>query len=156
MSYFLHPTEFRKIDSMDSVASDMLEFKPNELDFFLLRSFSWDDIYAMVYFLKIGNAVFQVPSGLYILLADEYGTVDCMVVDEIIGRDVDILILDKDITTHTNEPAVVLDAKMKRHFWPNSNNIIPIVSECKKAVLLLSRTDQWKTTKAMSAYDFIG
>lgn len=156
MSYFLGiGDEFNKLDNISCVAKEMFEFKTDSMDFFLLRTFAWEEIVSMLYCMRIGNAVFQIPSGLYIVLADEYGTVDSMLVDELIGRDVDVLVLDKGLSAPDNEPAHVVDASMKKHFWPNSNNIIPVLSECKRRVILLSRTDQWKTTKEMNAYDFV-
>jgi hypothetical protein len=156
MSYFLGTEDnHNRLDDISCVAKEMFEFKTDQSDFFLLRTFSWEEVYSMIYFLKIGNAMFQIPSGLYIVLADEYGTVDSMLVDEIIGRDVDALSFDKNLSTPDNDSITVIDARMKKHFWPNTNNIIPILSECKKRVVLLSRTDQWKTTKEMNAYDFV-
>lgn len=156
MCYFLDASgASQRIDNMNCVAKEMFEFKTDVKDFFLLRTFAWEEIVAMVYFIKIGNTIFQIPSGLYIVLCDEYGTVDSILVDEIIGRTVEILTLDKNLSTPDNDTCDILDAKMKKHFWPNSNNIIPIVSECGRRVVLLSRTDQWKTTREMNAYDFV-
>lgn len=158
MSFFLAQDHNKaaKLDSTECIAKEMFEFKSDHMDFFLMRTFSWEEVVSMLYFVRIGNALFQIPSGLYIVLCDDYGTVDCMIFDEVIGRDVELLVLDRELSSPDNERVTIIDAKMKKHFWPNSNNIIPILSECKRKVILLSRTDQWKHTKNMSAYDFVG
>jgi hypothetical protein len=145
-----------RLDDLAAVASEIFEFKTDVVDFLLARTFSWQEITSMVYFFKLGNEVFQIPSGMYIVLTDEFGSIDCMMVDEIIGRDVEILCMNAELNNIDNASAEVLDAKNKKHFWPNSNNIIPVTSESGKRVVLLSRVDQFKAVKDMTAYDLIG
>jgi len=142
-------------EDKNSLCMHIFEFKPDKMDFFLTRTFAWEEITSMVYLFKMGNDFFSIPSGLYVLLCDDYGTVDCIMIDELIGRDIGILVFDSGLSSPDSNMIELVDAKSKKYYWPNSNNMIPITSNSGKKVILLSRIDQWKSTKDKNAFDFV-
>ncbi|WGH49648.1 hypothetical protein [Alishewanella phage vB_AspM_Slickus01] len=155
MSNFVGVENLYNFEKISCVSMSIYEFKPDKMDFFLTRTFDWDEVTSMVYLFSIDTEVFHIPSGLYIMLCDEYGTVDCIMVDELIGRNMDVLVMNKDLQSPDCRSLTLIDAKSRKHYWPNSNNIIPLTSVSGKTVVLLSRIDQWKKTNDKTVYDFV-
>lgn len=128
-----------------SLSERFFEFKPKQEDYILSYKISWDVITSDVYHLQIGNRVFGVPSTFYVMIGDSYGEIDWIQIDELIGREIECVTLDKNLESWMLYEPKLVDVTKEVFHWPMSSEIIPSVSGSK--VILVSSRDQHYCTK---------
>lgn len=118
-----------------------------EEDFFLGSMSYWENLTGMVYTVSIGGNPFDIASGLFVMIGDEYGDFDWIEIEELIGRtQLTVMTFDPSFRQWNISPMNVLDAKDDQSLlWPSpldekAKGIIPIISN--NTVILVSEKDQ--------------
>lgn len=65
-------------------------------DYFLEWSMAWNLIKTPVYTVSLGDRVFKIPSSQYVICGEAGGVTDLIMFDEIIGREIDVLVITND------------------------------------------------------------
>lgn len=126
----------------DSMMSRIFEFHTEKLDFYLNVKLMWDVIDGMMIDLAVGGGIFSIPSGMYVMIGDEYGEVDWIKVDELIARpDLTVATLDVEFANWGCASASASNVHDGEIYWPSSKHIIPIQSN--SIVILVSEKDQY-------------
>lgn len=136
----------------ESIQERILEFNNKKLDYFLNYKTYWEMIEGTMYNLKVGNSQFVVPLSHYIMIGDEFGEIDWILVDELVSRGLDVILLDTDLKSWYSMPPTVIGVEMKSFFWPNTQHIIPIQDN--GHVVLVADKDQYQKMngRAIDAY----
>lgn len=133
----------------DVTCSHFYEFSVEKEDYFYNLRFVWEEITGPVYTFKLNDgSILNLPSGVYVIICDEYGVIDWIMVDEIIGRSIDVMVLSKDFKSWSLErlKLVKLNEDVD-YFLPNTTNSIPICNEKGNRNVIISRTDQYSHTR---------
>jgi len=69
------------------------EYNIKERDFFLCETSSWHRITGTAYHIGIGKDTLIVPANYHVMIADVYGDLDWIKVDEIVGRTFDAFLM---------------------------------------------------------------
>lgn len=131
----------------DTMNKSFFHFDMVAEDYFLRRTPMWDEVRTEAYLLQFENSQIWVPSNYYIMVADVYGQVDWICIDEAIGRPMDILILSEDFRSWKLKQLSVIDHDERSNFlWPSTKAAVPVCGH-KNEIILLSTYDQHKHTK---------
>ena len=135
-----------------SIQERILEFSHEKLDYFLNYKTYWELIEGTMYNLKVGNSQFVIPLSHYIMIGDEFGETDWILVDELVSRGLDVTMLDIELKKWYNLLPTVVSVEMKSFFWPNTKHIIPIQDN--GHVVLVADKDQYQKMngRAIDAY----
>lgn len=116
-------------------------------DYMLNRSLMWDHFRDDVYVFQIGNKILNIPATMYILISDEYGTVDWIHVEEIIDRDITVVTLDREFTSWQLHKLELLDQKTSEVYsLPKTSNALPISTDG-DCFVVISKSDQHNLTE---------
>jgi hypothetical protein len=141
--------------SLDCTDSWLLEFSPDKSDYFLNYRLMWNKIYSQVFTFNVNNqAQIQIPSGFFVLIGDVYGVLDWIMVDEMIGRPIETIILSEDQHAWSLRVLEFDSVEDKEFYWPNTKNIIPM-SNGDGHVIMISDKDQHHKTKNEIINSFI-
>lgn len=133
--------------SWDECASGwLLEYSPEKSDYFLNFRMMWHQVNGEVFNFTIsqGKQV-SIPSGFYVMIGDVYGEIDWILVDELIGRPIEIVILSEDLKAWSLRVLEFDSVNQKTLYWPQTNNVIPLCNN--ENVILVSNKDQYHKTK---------
>lgn len=133
---------------IDSTAAHIYEFSVQKEDYFYNLRMSWENITSPAYELRFGNSVIVVPSGLYVVLCDESGVIDWVLVDEVIGRDMSIMLLSPNMKSWSIQTPVLVEYHEEYEYYlPKTENALPITNQNNDGVIVVSRADQYSLTK---------
>jgi hypothetical protein len=122
--------------------------KADKEDYFLNYFLNWERVVGDVYTLKIGGHTFQVGTGLYVFIGCEDADGDWAIIDEIIGRDIQIFTTTPKMTTWSFEtPSLMGINSNGEYYYPSTRNPIPVVSNDGETVIMVSMTDQYRSNK---------
>lgn len=133
------------------------EYNLSESDYYLYRKLQWDIVTTTMYQFKMSDGVtIGIPSNYYVMVGDVYGEVDWVLVDEIIGRDIELLIIKKGFNGWTldNIEPVGMTEKYK-FYWPLTKNPVPIMTDSGDRSVIVSTYDQYKMTRDKSVDEFV-
>jgi hypothetical protein len=130
------------------------EFNMEKLDYFYVYKAIWDSFSTMNYHFDVGGANICIPSGMYVMISDEYGDIDWIPVDEIIGRDIDLLVINSKYSGWEVIRPRLFDSKSDTVFIPNTKGVIPVTDQKHSKFVLVCRTDQYKNTLGLTADAF--
>lgn len=123
----------------------IFEYSLDRQDYFLNYRMIWREVDADFYEMVIGNQTFFLPSGFYVMIGDVFGELDWIMIDEMIGRDLECVILSPGLETWSLHTPKLKNVSEKRMFWPKTTNIIPVRSGDR--VLMISDKDFYHKTK---------
>lgn len=143
-------------ENEECASKRLLEFNTDtkKWDFYLTYKIAWDLIEAQMFEMEIGNGKFNIPSGLYVMIGDDYGEIDWIMIDELFSRPLSISTLDTNFKNWgCSEPRAtgVYEGSI---FWPSTKHIIPVVDN--ETVILVSEKDQHNRTGAFQVEMFTG
>lgn len=143
-------------DDEDSISQYFYEFNLTAEDYFLNRRMEWDLFEARLFIFNLQGKAIGIPSGFYVMVADVMGCVDWIQVDELIGRDLDVLIIAENFASWSLERIELVDEQEKFEFyWPVTKNVLPISPIHGSSSLIVSKTDRYKDTKDKSVDTFV-
>ena len=149
MFKFVSENNVYPCDESESIRRAFYQFNLTKDDYFLERSMLWDEIRSSVYEFKTDtNELIYIPSGMYVMIGDIYGEVDWIIVEELIGRDLDVLIIKKDFSSWGLNKLTLTNESEQCYYWPMTKNAIPITTKSEPSnMVLISRSDQYKLTQ---------
>lgn len=115
-------------------------------DFFLSSMSYWENLTGTIYSAKIGSGVFDIPTGLFVMIGDEYGDFDWIEIDELIGRPhLTVMTFDADFTQWSISGMQIVGVNEGTILWPSprddkTKDIIPIMSN--GTAIMVSEKDQ--------------
>lgn len=136
------------LDAFDpeSINHQFFELKLSEMDYFLNFRINWDVISTPLFEMAIGGSLFYIPSDFHVMIADVYGNVDWIPVNEMIDREVEVAVFDPSFETwRLDHPRLTNKVTDKEFHWPMTKNVVPILSS--NNVILLSQKDHYHKTK---------
>lgn len=120
-----------------------LKLEDNDADYVLNRNYIWEDFRGDVFVFKMGNTVISIPSSMYIIIGDEMGVVDWIQVDELIDREIDVVVLDREFSGWRLEKLELIDHKTSQHYaLPRTSNALPITDDGKNCIVMSKRDQQ--------------
>lgn len=130
----------------DAINHRILEFNTEKKDLFLQFKMSWDIVNADVYHVLIGESLFMIPTGYYVLIGDSYADFDWIQVDEMFNRDIEIATFGVDMVSWRIETPHLIDFSNEEFHWPTSKHVIPLQKD--RRVIMVSEKDQYHKLKA--------
>lgn len=131
------------------------EFNMEKLDYFYVYKPVWHSFSTMNYQFLVDGVEICIPSGMYVLISDEYGDIDWIVVDEIIGRNIEFLVLNGKMTEWQNIKPVLQNCEDIPVHVPSSKHVLPLTDKNSSRIILICRSDQFKNTIGLTADDFL-
>lgn len=146
---------YQPIDSAAIGFGDFhFEYSIPDTDFFLKKSFNFIKSETPVrwYTLDIGGFKVELPSSLYIMLADVYtNDVDWIRVEELIGRDLTtaLYLNTLDASEWSVQPILVdgVSAEERNFMFPKTKNLIPVMVGDSRMVFVADKDYYIKTKK---------
>ena len=143
-------------DEEDSISQHFYEFNLTAEDYFLNRRLEWDLYESRMFVFQLQDKLIGVPSGFYLMVGDVMGCVDWIQVDELIGRDLDVLVISENFSSWSLERLELVDEDERYEFyWPVTKNVLPISSNDGGCSLIVSKVDRYKDTKDKSVDTFV-
>ena len=141
--------EALEVTDDDVINKRFFEFSLKSNDYYLHFNAIWDQIKTECYFIKVNNKLtIGVPSGFYIMVSDEYGSIDWIQIDEILGRPLQVACVDPKFSSWSLNTVELVDhSESEVFFFPNTKNIFPVSDENKLSCILISKVDNWSRTK---------
>lgn len=139
------------------VERQLFVFDIEKEDYFLKHFFVWDMVHTEFFTVDIGGGIFKIPSGTYLLCGCVGGSQDWILIDEIIGRPIDVFVLGKGFRGWSLCPVVLQAHESSACYIPMAKHPLPISDVTGKKVVLTSQIDVYSKTKDMDfdAY-FVG
>ena len=132
--------------SAECISHRIFEFSVTKKDFFLGYKGAWDVITGPVFVFTLGGSEYTVPSGHHVVIGDDYGDIDFIIIDEVFNRPIELIQLDHHLMNWVVHKPVLVDYKEEVDvYWPMSKNIIPIQDQ--QRVILLSDRDLYSKFK---------
>lgn len=144
------------VQDEDIINQRFYEFSLKANDYFLHYNAIWDQMKTECYYIEISkNLTIGIPSGFYIMVSDEYGSVDWIQIDEIIGRPLQVACIDPKFSSWSlNDVQLVEHSESETFFFPNTKNIFPVTDDTGKSCVMISKVDNWSQTKDMVINEF--
>lgn len=137
-------------DSPETKQKKIYEFSIDKSDYFMNFRMVWKKIEGDFYTFRLGKDFINIPAGFHVMVGDEEGSIDWILVDELVGRDIDILTLSQNFGTWGLEKPSIVTVSKKTVFWPTTKNIVPLCFNCARvsnSVIILSDKDRWQSMK---------
>jgi hypothetical protein len=132
------------------VDTQIFEFSIEDEDYMLRYQYTWDVIEGDFFNVRIGELSFDIPAGTYILCSCPDGNIDWIMIDELIGRDIQVLTISKNLRTWTLNDIALRDyRKDGKCYFPMSKDKapIPVTSNDCGGIILVSSIDQHNKMK---------
>lgn len=133
--------------SIDTIEKRLFQFDVDAEDYFLRYFVTWDKIQTDFYRIELNGAVFNIPSGMYILCGCDGGSQDWIMVDEIVGRPIEIILINNNYRSWSFCRPVVTDLYNGVCYTPMSKSPIPVTDASGKKVIIVSTVDQYHKLK---------
>jgi hypothetical protein len=103
----------------------------------------WDRYDGELYRFCLNNKIFfDIGATLYVFAGCQSGAVDWLTVDELIGRDIDILSIAVNLSKWDFMNQRLVDVRNGTWYLPQTKNPIPVVSNCGTRMIMVSTVDQ--------------
>lgn len=124
------------------------EFDVKKEDYFLKQFISWDRISTDIYTMQTDRGQeFYVPAGFYVFVGSEDGSVDWVLSDELVDRDIETFVISAEFNRW--ELKVMRVTAITPHFfyYPFTKNPVPITNMNANEVIIISSVDQYHKLK---------
>lgn len=112
-------------------------------DYFLEYSQAWNTIRTPMYTVILGDSVFVIPSGLFVVCGDAGGESDLIIFEEIIGREIGIIVIKNGFRkAEWHVPRVIAIDMEGSTLYPMVNKFVPITDTTESAVILTIGSDR--------------
>lgn len=129
-------------------------FSLDDDDYMLKYFVMWDTVFTDIYRFSVGNTTIDIPSGFFVMCADEEGSFDWVLSDELIGRDVSIMTLTENMRLKVPEIPSITHSYTEHVYFPSTPNPVMVGSKDKSVFTLVSKIDLYHKTKNKELYDF--
>lgn len=133
--------------SADVIEKRLFHFDVDKEDYFLRYFITWDKVQTDMYRLDLDGCIFSIPSGVYILCGCDGGSQDWILVDEIVGRPIEIILINNNYRSWSFCRPVVTDVHNDVYYAPMTKSPIPITDSSSKKVIIISSVDQYHKLK---------
>ena len=132
-----------------SMESRVFVFCPSREDYFLTYNASWrTEKNATVYRFSLGNRYFTIPSCVYVCVACQSGSIDWMLTDDLIGKNMSLLTMSRELKNWKFEELWFSGKENKTYHIPITKNPYPVVDDTRgDLVILVSSVDQYHKFK---------
>lgn len=112
-------------------------------DYFLEYSQAWNTIITPVYTVILGDEIFVIPSSLYVVCGDAGGESDLIIFEEIIGREIGMIVIKNGLRkAEWHIPRVVAIDMSGSTLYPMVNKFVPILDTTEKSIILTIGSDR--------------
>lgn len=143
--------EFDKpVDSSNekAISQKFFVFDLEQEDYLLRWSLCWDILSTTFFTIEVCGKYFKIPSGTYLLCGCEGGSQDWIVIDEIIGRPIDIFIMNKHFKGWTLAPMKIVDVEESSCYIPMGvKTPMPVMDSTGQKVIVVSQYDHYHKLK---------
>lgn len=153
MNYITDTDKILNWSDRDCLSSWVMEFSHEKNDYFLNYRMMWNEVVGDIFTFNIGGELVDLPAGFHVMIGDVYGEVDWISSDEMVNRNVDIVIITKTLDNWSLKPAKFVSVKSGSVLWPKTKNIIPMIST--KNVLIVSDKDIYTKTLDLNITDLL-
>lgn len=125
----------------------VFEFCTKKEDYFLNYFSLWERTIGDVYQVRIGNHAFDIGAGLYVFIGCEDADGDWAIIDEIIGRDLQVFMMNTGVSEWDfKTPRLNQLYENVEYYFPQTRNPMPIVSNDGEKIIMVSVVDQYRST----------
>ena len=131
-----------------SIGEYTSEFNMQQEDWMLKQHIIWDSIKSDVFHFRLGKWKFQIPSGVYLFTGCPSGSMDWIISDEIIGREIEIFIMPPSFTSWSLEIPVLESVQHNAKFFaPSTKNPTAMMDNSVYRCIVTSVNDQYHKMK---------
>lgn len=131
-----------------SIGDYTIEFNMQQEDWMLKQHIIWDSIKSDVFHFRLGKWKFQIPSGVYLFTGCPSGSMDWIISDEIIGREIEIFIMPPSFTSWSLEIPVLESVQHDvKFFAPSTKNPTAMMDNAALRCVVTSVNDQYHKMK---------
>lgn len=132
------------------VPKQVFQFDIEKEDYFLRRTCLWSTVTTTVFRVRIGKHIFDIPSGMFILCGCVQGSMDWLTIDEVIGRPIEVFVVDHNFAGWSLCGVVVEDQlTMTCHLPSRKAPIIPAMDDTGERVIITSQMDHFNKMKSL-------
>lgn len=132
----------------DELSKRIYEFCTKDEDYYLNYFLNWDRVLGDVFVVRVGQHTFHIGAGVYVFIGCEDADGDWAIIDEVIGRDIQLFKMDTGISKWAFEtPELKGVIENTEYYYPMTGRPVPVVSNDGKAIIMVSTVDQYRSTK---------
>lgn len=139
------PGTFDARQEAEVASKRIFEFDLGSKDYILRFYMMWEKVLGQ-YIIEVKGKRYIIPSGMYIYCGDINGSVDWILVDEVINRDIMAFQMNTDFGAYGIEPIGLHATCEIPVFLPDTKNPIPIADMSGQSCIIISRHDMYHKT----------
>lgn len=129
------------------------EYSYEKNDYFMNYRIMWNEVSGDMYVYRIGKDIIEIPTTFNIMIGDVYGNVDWIPVEELMNRNLDIVVLDTEFRNVSIQNATYITTKKGSVYWPSTPNVIPM--QVGDKVVVLTEKDVYAKSVGTTMYDMV-
>lgn len=133
----------------------ILIYDHREEDYFLEYINAWNTVTTPIYTVLLGEEIYLIPSSTYIVCGDAGGSTDIIIFDEIIGREIPILVVMNDCRKlEWYIPRILSVDNSGKLLYPMTTCLVPMLSNIGQSMVITGGSERLGG-KVMDSSEFI-
>lgn len=132
---------------IETIEKRIFIFDTEAEDYFLQMCISWDKVTTTFYRVKIGDSIYEIPSGTYLLCGCAGGSQDWIEIDELAGRPIEVILISKNFRSWDFVTPKFIAAREDSCYVPMVKNPIPVSDLDGGKHIIISAGDQYRKLK---------
>lgn len=133
--------------SADTIEGRIFIFNIEEEDYFLQMCYAWDKVSTTFYKIKLGESVYNIPAGTFILCGCDGGSQDWIDVEELIGRPIEVILINNNYRSWDFVQPKFLDVYQGYCYIPMVKSPFPVTDATGSKNIIISSSDQYRKLK---------
>lgn len=133
--------------SADTIEDRIFIFDTEKEDYFLQMCFAWDKVTTVFYKIQLGEAIYNIPSGTFLLCGCDGGSQDWIDVEELVGRPIEVILINSNYRSWDFVQPKFLDMYHGCCYMPMTKSPIPVTDATGSKNIIISSVDQYRKLK---------
>lgn len=133
--------------SADTPEGRIFIFDTEEEDYFLQMCIAWDKITTTFYKIRLGESIYNIPSGTFILCGCDGGSQDWIEVEELVGRPIEVILINNNYRSWDFVQPKFIDMYEGFCYFPMTKSPIPVTDAMGLKNIIVSSSDQYRKLK---------
>ena len=133
--------------SADTPEGRIFIFDTEEEDYFLQMCIAWDKITTTFYKIQLGESIYNIPSGTFILCGCDGGSQDWIDVEELVWRPIEVILINHNYRSWDFVQPKFIDMYEGFCYFPMTKSPIPVTDAMGLKNIIVSSSDQYRKLK---------
>lgn len=137
----------RHRQSDDTIEQRLFYFDNDQEDYLLRYHINWNRLGTTFYKIALEGRTYDIPSGTYLLCGCDGGSQDWVTVDELIGKPIEVILINKNFRSWSLAFPKLVDHYEGSCYTPMTKSPIPVMDSTGERVIIISFVEQYHKLK---------